>query len=73
MKKKEVHWLVHFIAGKIFALVAIVHFLKIVFGWQLRLGGWLIPVWVSWIATLLAGSLSVLLLITSQKKRKQKN
>ncbi len=41
------------ISGTIFAIVAIIHLLRIVNNWALMLGPWSAPMWVSWLGTLL--------------------
>ena len=46
------------IAGVIFAAVAVFHLLRIVFGWPAVIGGWTVPMWVSWIGLAVAGGLS---------------
>ena len=46
------------IAGAIFAAVALLHLLRIFFGWPAVLGGWTVPMWVSWIGLVVAGGLS---------------
>ncbi len=38
--------------------MAIAHLLRIIFGWQVEIGGWGIPTWVSWLAVLAAGALA---------------
>lgn len=38
------------VSGAIFALVAVLHLLRIVFGWQAVIGGWSVPMWLSWLA-----------------------
>jgi hypothetical protein len=50
--------LFHLIAGTIFALVALLQALRIYMGWPVVIGGWSAPMWVSWIAIVVAGSLS---------------
>lgn len=47
-----------FVIGIIFAAVAIVHFLRLVFSWPVMIGGWMTPLWISWIGVLLAGYIS---------------
>jgi len=47
------------ISGAVFALVAVGHLVRATSGWPLRVGEWDVPVWVSWVAVALAGSLSV--------------
>lgn len=46
------------VAGAIFALVALAHVLRIVMGWSVMVGSWAVPMWVSWVAFLVAGGLS---------------
>ena len=50
--------LFHLIAGTIFALVALLQALRIYMGWSVVIGGWSAPMWVSWIAIVVAGGLS---------------
>ena len=42
----------------IFAIVALAHLARIVFGWDAVIGGWDVPMWVSWLAVVVAGLLS---------------
>jgi len=46
------------VAGVIFAVVALVHLARIALGWQIMIGSWTVPMWVSWIALVVAGALS---------------
>jgi hypothetical protein len=46
------------VAGAIFAVVALAHLLRIVMGWPVVIGGWDVPMWVSWVGLLGAGGLS---------------
>jgi len=39
----------------IFAIVALLHLARIVLGWDAVIGGWVIPVWFSWVAFFGAG------------------
>lgn len=43
------------ISGTIFGLVALVHLTRLIFGWEITINGWLLPLWVSIIAFVLAG------------------
>ncbi len=45
------------IAGIIFAIVAIVHLFRILQGWNIVLGTWMVPMWVSWIGLIIPGIL----------------
>ena len=46
------------LAGVIFAIVALLHLLRIYMGWPVVIGDWTVPMWVSWIAVVVAGGLS---------------
>jgi hypothetical protein len=45
------------IAGIIFTLVALLHILRVYMGWPVVVGGWSVPMWVSWIGLIVAGGL----------------
>jgi hypothetical protein len=47
------------ITGAIFGIVAIVHILRLAFGWPAEIAGWSVPMWVSWVAIVLAGALCI--------------
>jgi hypothetical protein len=42
----------------IFLLAALMHLLRIIFGWQVEIGGLSIPFWASWLALPVAGALA---------------
>lgn len=46
------------LVGAIFLLVAIVHLLRLAFGWNVVLGDFDVPVWVSWLGVFFAGYLA---------------
>ena len=46
------------VTATLFVVVAIMHLLRIIFGWQVEIGGLSIPFWVSWLGILVAGALS---------------
>ena len=46
------------LAGVIFAIVAFIHLLRIYMGWPVVIGDWTVPMWVSWVALVVAGGLS---------------
>lgn len=58
---KKQHKNIHLIAATIFGIVAIVHAIRLAYGWPLVIADWSAPMWLSWLAVFLAGSLSVLL------------
>jgi hypothetical protein len=46
------------IAAVIFALVALLHLLRLVMGWSVVIDSWMVPMWVSWVGLVVAGGLS---------------
>ena len=49
------------IAIVIFSLVAVLHVLRLIFGWEAVVNGMVIPMWVSVVGVLIAGGLAVML------------
>lgn len=47
------------VAGSIFAVVAILHLLRLLLHWEAVVGGWAAPAWVSGVAIVLAGYLAL--------------
>ncbi len=47
-----------FVSGLMFAVIALLHLLRLVNGWQLELGPWSLPMWVSWGGAIGPGLLS---------------
>src|SRR6202040_1377086 len=46
------------VASLIFALVALLHLLRIYMGWPIVIGSWTAPMWVSWTGLVVGGGLS---------------
>ncbi|OGY63750.1 MAG: hypothetical protein A3I24_02265 [Candidatus Harrisonbacteria bacterium RIFCSPLOWO2_02_FULL_41_13b] len=44
--------------GVIFSLIAVLHFFRLVFGWEAVIGGWMVPVWLSVVALVIASVLA---------------
>ena len=44
--------------GIVFSIIAVLHVLRLLLGWEAVIGGWDVPLWVSWIALLLSGYLA---------------
>ena len=55
------------VAGGIFALVALFHLVRIFMEWTVIIGDWPIPMWVSWIALVVAGGIALLGLRLSER------
>ena len=46
------------LTATLFLVVAIIHLLRIIFGWSVEIGGLSIPFWASWLGVLVAGALA---------------
>jgi hypothetical protein len=46
------------IAAVIFALVALLHLLRLAAGWPIVIGTWTVPMWLSWIGLAVGAVLS---------------
>jgi hypothetical protein len=46
------------VTGVLFAALTVVHVLRLVYGWESVIGGWTVPLWVSWIAMVVAALLA---------------
>lgn len=46
------------VATVFFALVVVMHALRVFFGWNVEVNGWIAPMWVSWVALVVALCLS---------------
>ena len=49
------------IAIVIFSLVAVLHVLRLIFGWEAVINGLVIPMWASVVGLIIAGGLAVML------------
>ena len=48
----------HNFAGTVFAVVALLHLSRILFGWQFVLGSWTVPYWLNGLGTIVTAFLS---------------
>jgi len=46
------------VAGAIFSCIALLHLLRIVFGWEAMVDAWVVPTWFSWVALPIAAYLA---------------
>lgn len=46
------------LTGTIFSIVAILHLLRLIFGWEVIMGNWQIPIWVSFVGVGVSGFLA---------------
>lgn len=46
------------VTALIFLAIAVLHGLRLYYGWGAIVGGWLVPMWLSWAAVLVAAYLA---------------
>jgi hypothetical protein len=46
------------VSGMVFAIVVVVHLLRLFLGWPVVIGSWAAPTWLSWLGCVVAGTLS---------------
>ena len=46
------------VTASLFLIVAVLHLLRIVFGWPAQIGGLQMPMWVSWVALVVTAALA---------------
>lgn len=54
------------VTGLIFGVIAVLHVLRLILGWDANIGGYTVPIWVSFVAALIA----LYLAYSSQKLKK---
>ena len=42
----------------LFLIIALLHLLRVIFGWPAQIGGLDIPLWASWLALIVSGALA---------------
>ena len=57
MTEKRKVWLR--VAATIFAIMALVHFLRLIFRFDFIIGSWEVPLWVSFVAFIIIGFLAI--------------
>lgn len=46
------------LAGTIFLIVAVVHFFRVINGWEVNIHTFAVPMWLSWVGVILIGYLA---------------
>jgi len=46
------------IVSIVFVVVTLLHSLRIIFDWSMRVGNWDVPMWLSWLAVIFVGMLA---------------
>ena len=41
------------VTGVIFLAIAVLHALRLVYGWEAVIGGWAVPMWFSWLGVVI--------------------
>lgn len=47
------------VSGTIFGIIAVLHLLRIIYGWPAQIGTFVVPTWLSWLSLLIAGYLAI--------------
>ncbi len=42
----------------VFSVIGLLHLLRIILGWEAVIGGWSIPMWLSWVAMIVTAVLA---------------
>jgi hypothetical protein len=56
------------VTSSIFALIAVLHALRLIYGWNVTIGEWTVPVWISAVGFLIAGYLALQGLLLRRKQ-----
>jgi len=43
----------------VFGVVALLHAARALYGWEAEIGSWAVPMWISWAALVVSGSLAL--------------
>ncbi len=46
------------VSATIFLLICLLHVLRLLYGWSAVIGGWTVPMWVSWVAVVVSALLA---------------
>jgi len=46
------------LTGTIFAVIAVLHLLRLIYSWNAQIGTFVVPIWLSWVALVVFGFLS---------------
>jgi len=49
---------VSLLSGLVFGVIAVLHLLRLIYGWEAQIGTFAVPMWLSWVALVLGGLLS---------------
>ena len=40
----------------VFSVIGLIHLLRIILGWEAAIGGWTVPMWLSWLALIVSAA-----------------
>jgi uncharacterized membrane protein YhaH (DUF805 family) len=40
----------------VFSVIGLIHLLRIILGWEAVIGGWTVPLWLSWLALIVSAA-----------------
>ena len=46
------------ISGIIFGVIGFLHVVRLLLAWPVQIAGWIVPLWISWVGILAAGTLA---------------
>jgi hypothetical protein len=46
------------VSGTLFAAISLLQLLRALNGWPAQIGGWSVPLWLSWVAAVVTGGLA---------------
>jgi hypothetical protein len=55
------------VIGSVLLAVSCMHLLRVVFNLEATIGGWAVPMWLSWLAIVFSGALSFMAFAYSRK------
>jgi len=47
-----------FVTAGVFSATGLLHLVRIVLGWEAVIGGWFVPIWLSWLAPVVMAALA---------------
>jgi hypothetical protein len=44
----------YLVTAIVFSVVGLIHLLRIILGWEVTIGGWTVPMWLSWLGLIVS-------------------
>ena len=58
-----------FVSGVIFFLIAVMHVMRLAYGWEAVIGGYILPMWLSWAGAAISAYLAYAAYQLTQRRR----